>query len=373
VGARGNAGEIAKLLNANAPEWWRAEALEGAAGGLRSRGTKLAPQPALLRLFGDEAASVRQAALRLMEISGLPAGSEAALAKAAATAVDRKQPGDRRGDAVALLALSPSPQPLQFYQKLVEPSEPEEVQLAAVRSMGKRPGTEPATYLLAHWRSLTPAIRSEAGNALIMDPERFTLLLGAIEKGDLQPWSLSARQRVQMQMHRDPALRERARALLVAKAGDREKILSRYVAVAEKSDGDPAKGRPIFENICAKCHSMDGVGADMGPDLATVRNRTAGALLTDILIPSRSIAQMYEAYVVETVRSGTMEGVIGEQTPATITLVHEQKKKDVIPRAEIKQMYVSNLSAMPEDLDKEITPDQMAHLIAYLKKPINAH
>ena len=32
-------------------------------------------------------------------------------------------------------------------------------------------------------------------------------------------------------------------------------------------------------------------------------------------------------------------------------------------------MYVSNLSAMPEDVDKEITPEQMAHLIAYLKKP----
>ena len=34
-----------------------------------------------------------------------------------------------------------------------------------------------------------------------------------------------------------------------------------------------------------------------------------------------------------------------------------------------RTMYVSNLSAMPEDVDKEITPEQMAHLIAYLKKP----
>jgi hypothetical protein len=55
-----------------------------------------------------------------------------------------------------------------------------------------------------------------------------------------------------------------------------------------------------------------------------VRNRTPDSLLTDILIPSRSIAQMYEAYVVETVSGGTLEGVIGEQTSTTITLVHEQ-------------------------------------------------
>jgi hypothetical protein len=30
-------------------------------------------------------------------------------------------------------------------------------------------------------------------------------------------------------------------------------------------------------------------------------------------------------------------------------------------------MYVSNLSAMPEDVDKEVSPEQMADLIAYLK------
>jgi putative heme-binding domain-containing protein len=172
-----------------------------------------------------------------------------------------------------------------------------------------------------------------------------------------------------MQMNRDPVLRERARALLAGKAGDREKVLQRYRTVVDSNAGDAAKGRVTFENICAKCHKMNGVGADVGPDLATVRNRTADALLTDILIPSRSIAQMFEAYVVETASGGTFEGVIGEQTSTTITLVHEQQKKDVIPRAEIKQMFVSNLSAMPEDLDKEITPDQMAHLIAYLKKP----
>jgi putative heme-binding domain-containing protein len=73
--------------------------------------------------------------------------------------------------------------------------------------------------------------------------------------------------------------------------------------------------------------------------------------------------------VVETVSQGMLEGVIGDQTSTTITLVHEQGKKDVIPRSEIKQMFVSNLSAMPEDLDKEITPEQMADVIAYVKKP----
>ncbi|MBK5290427.1 MAG: c-type cytochrome [Acidobacteriia bacterium] len=375
IGARGKPGEMAKVLQAAAntagqdSEWWRAAQLEGLASGLRSRGGTLLPQAVLLKLFGDRAAGVRHAALRLLEISGLPSSTDAVLQQAAATATDRGRPGDHRADAISLLALAPSPQQWEFYQRLLEPSEPVEVQSAAVRALGKRKGTESTKFLLAKWRSMTPAIRAEAGSALISDPERFQLLLAAIESGGLPAWSLPLRQRIQMQMNRDPALRERARSLLAAKAGNREEVLTRYQSVLDKAKGDAAQGRVTFEKTCAKCHQMNGVGAGVGPDLATVRNRTPDALLGDILIPSRSIAQMYEAYVVETVSSGTLEGVIGEQTSTSITLVHEQGKKDVIARSEIKQMYVSNLSAMPDDVDKEISPEQMAHLIAYLRKP----
>ena len=375
VGARGKAGELAKVLDTAAgatgkdAEWWRAAQLEGLASGLRARHATLAARPVLLKLHADEAAGVRRAALRLIEISGLPPGAGAALAKAAATVIDRQQPGDRRADALSLLALAPAGKPPDFYQKFIDPSEPEEVQSAAVRALGKQKGAEPAKFLLARWRSMTQSVRAEAGSALVSDPERFQLLLEAIGKGDIQSWSLPLRQRLQMQMNRDPVLRERARTLFADKAGNREDAVKRYRAVLDNTAGDPSQGRAIFEKVCAKCHKLNGVGSDVGPDLATVRNRTAGAMLADILIPSRSIAQMYEAYVVETISSGILEGVIGEQTSTTVTLVHEQGKKDVIPRAEIKQMYVSNLSAMPEDIDKEVTPGQMANLIAYLKKP----
>ena len=374
IGARGRAAELTKAFSmAESPEkesaWWRAAELEGLAAGLRFRRASLAPSPVMLKLYLDSAPSVRRASLKLLEISGLPPGSDAAMQKSATAAADRRQAADLRADAISLLALAPSGNGDEFYQKLIDPGEPEEVQMAAVRALGKQKGTAAAAFFLARWRAMTPAIRTEAGGSLISDPERFQLLLSAIEKGDVQPWSLPLRQRIQMQMNRDPALRERARALLAAKAGNREEVLTRYQAVVDKLAGNPSQGRVTFEKICAKCHQMNGVGAVVGPDLATVRNRTAESLLADILIPSQSIAQMYEAWVVETVSSGMLEGVIGEQTSTTITLVHEQGKKDVIPRAAIKQMYVSNLSAMPEDVDKEVTPEQMADVIAYLKKP----
>jgi len=373
IGARGKPAELAKVLHTAASmtgrdsDWWRAPVLDGLASGLGSRNATLQPQPVLLKLYDDDADDVRRAALRLLDLAGLPSGVDMFLGKAEATALDRGQLASRRADAIHLLSLAAPGKAANFYREFVEPRESEEVQTAAIHALGKQKGTAAAKFFLARWRSLTPAVRSDAVSALISDPERFQLLLEAIGRGEVQAWSLPLRQRVQMQMHRNPALRERARALLAAKAGDREEVLKRYQAVLDKTDGDASRGRTIYQNVCSKCHRFQGTGAEVGPDLATVRNRARGSLLNDILIPSQSIAQTYEAYVVETLSGKTLEGVIGEQTPTTLTLVHEQGEKDVIPRSEIKQMYVLNLSAMPEDVDKEVSPEQMADLIAYLK------
>jgi putative heme-binding domain-containing protein len=89
----------------------------------------------------------------------------------------------------------------------------------------------------------------------------------------------------------------------------------------------------------------------------------------DIIMPNKSIAQNYEAYVVETRSEGILEDVIGPQTPNTITLRHEDGKQDVIQRADIRNMYVSNLSAMPDDLDKQVSVEQRADLLTFLKSP----
>jgi putative heme-binding domain-containing protein len=164
----------------------------------------------------------------------------------------------------------------------------------------------------------------------------------------------------------DSALRESARALLEERAGERETVLKRYEA-ALQMDGDPNRGRQVFERVCAKCHKLKGVGHEVGPDLATIRNRPPELILPDIIMPNKSIAQNYESYVIETRSGGIVEGVIGPQTPNTITLRHEDGKQDVIQREDIKNIYMTNLSAMPDDLDKQVSVDQMADLLKFLK------
>jgi len=71
--------------------------------------------------------------------------------------------------------------------------------------------------------------------------------------------------------------------------------------------------------------------------------------------------------VIETKSSGIVDGVLGPQSPTTITLRHEDGKEDVIRREDIQAMRVSNLSAMPADLEKQVSVEEMADLLEYIK------
>ena len=166
-------------------------------------------------------------------------------------------------------------------------------------------------------------------------------------------------------MNKDPEIRNRAHALLEEQPGEREKVVKRYQAALD-SNGDAARGEQVFKRVCSKCHKKNGVGVEVGPDLGTVQNRPTPLLLEDVLMPSKSIAQKYEAYVVETFSGGINEGVLGSQTPTTITLRKEEGKQIIIPRKDIKRMYAANLSAMPADLEKQVDIQQMADLLKFL-------
>lgn len=362
---------VARTSSANS-EWWRAASLQGLALGLK--GKKKDPtlvgvgQPALLSLLESPEASLRRASLPLLESLGWSPNPSvsAALKRAAVTAADRQADPDRRADAIRLLMLGDPTPHASLLKRLVDPQEPEPIQASAVRALGRVKGDDVGIFLLERWRTMTPTVRSEAGDVLFREPARIRRLVNAIKNGEVQPWMLAPQHRRRLIMNENPSIRDQARALLEGNARDRDRLLKRYEAALQMA-GDARNGEQVFKNVCAKCHQINGVGARFGPDLGTVRNRTPEALLTDILLPNRSIAQNYEIFMVRLLDGSRIDGIIGSETPTTITLRHESGSEDVIARKDIKEMYMSNISAMPDDLDKQISVQQMADLLRFLK------
>jgi putative membrane-bound dehydrogenase-like protein len=377
VGARQKPAEvqsiIEKVARAEQPgaAWWRTASLEGLALGMRGRAIQQssfgASQVLLLKIFNSPQAPVRRAALRLINIAGLPPGpaTASAVQRAAATAADQQADADLRADAIGFISIAGPDAKQSLLKQMIDPRQPDQVQTAAVRAYGKIKGDDVGKFLLANWRALTPNGRTAAADAMYLEPSRVWLLVAALKNGDVQPWTLAFTHRRQLVMNNDPAIRGAARPVLEQSASERKKVVKRYEAAFDR-EADTARGREVFKSICIKCHRFAGLGVQVGPDLATVQHQPKQALLEDILMPNKTIAQGYESYVVETT-GGTLDGVLGAQTPTTIVLRHEQGKEDIIQRKDVKQMYVTNLSAMPPDLEKQIDIQQMADLLEFLK------
>ena len=130
---------------------------------------------------------------------------------------------------------------------------------------------------------------------------------------------------------------------------------------------DAAHGKQVFTRVCASCHRISGLGHQAGPDLSDVRNRSKPALLYDILDPNSKVEPRFTAYSILTLEGSVFTGLVESETSEAIVLKMAEGKSKTIGRAEIDQMKASDVSLMPEGIEKDITPQQMADLLAYLK------
>jgi putative membrane-bound dehydrogenase-like protein len=377
IGARGQPAEIGKVVAAiiarpdAADAWWEASLLEGLGDRRRDGHAQVFAgiRSELVALIDRADASLRKASLSLLKVSGLPASpaATAAIAKADRLALDARADAARRADAIALVALAGAVPRRATLLSLVDPRQPEPVQVSAIAALSTIKGETIARQVLGRWAELTPAARSALVDLMLETPARQRLLVGAIGRGAIQPWAMTFWQKRDLLMNDDPGIRTSARALLEDSPERRAAVVNRYAAAIENG-GDAARGQQVFTQTCAQCHHLGGgTTADVGPDLATIRHRPPLSLLVDILSPGQSIAQGYETYLVE-LRSGRVEGgTLASQTESTITL-RQLGKTVSIPRRDIRHLTMSTQSTMPSSLDKVIGPAEMADLIAYLTK-----
>ena len=121
-----------------------------------------------------------------------------------------------------------------------------------------------------------------------------------------------------------------------------------------------------------KCHQLNGRGFLVGPDLAAVQNRPDESLLVDILDPNSLIVTGYKAYTIAS-RSGKIySGVVVAETATSVSLRREEGSEVTVLRKDIEEMFALSKSLMPEGLEKEITLQDMADLIGYLRDQLRS-
>jgi putative membrane-bound dehydrogenase-like protein len=284
------------------------------------------------------------------------------------TALDPGQPLARRRTAVGLLAFSGFDRAGEALLKLVDPQQPIALRSAAVRSLGSQRDARVPPALLSSERfaSYTPALRDEVLSALVSQAHHLPGLLSALEDGSVPVGAIDALRRRQLSQSRDDAVRRRAEALFGAVSGDRAKVYEDYKEVVARK-AEPANGRAVFKRECASCHRLDREGFAVGPDLFGIRNQPKEAILLHILVPDQEITQGFASYAVATRDGRLLTGLVASETPTSITLRQPLGKEDTILRDDIDELSAGKQSLMPQGLEKNISRQEFADLLSYLK------
>ena len=98
-----------------------------------------------------------------------------------------------------------------------------------------------------------------------------------------------------------------------------------------------------------------------------MKNKSAADLLITILDPNREAQPNFNVYTVVTLQGQIITGIIATETSNSITLRRAEGKQDVILRSNIDELISTGTSLMPEGFEKELTPQNIADVIAFVK------
>ena len=288
------------------------------------------------------------------------------LIEARTIAVDPDQDGTRRAEAIRSLRLAPLADVQPLLADMLDLKQPGLVQSATLETLGSYPDNEVALLIISHWREMSPALRATAAETLLSRPGWITILLDAVEKksigrGDIDPTRVEL-----LKQHPDGAISARVQTLFGSSSlGRREDVIRQYRDVL-KLNGDAARGKEFFKKVCSACHQLEGVGTVVGADLKAIRNRGMEAVLLNVLDPNREVKPRFLTYSIITDDGRSLTGMIQTENANSLTLRRPDGTTLDIQRGEIEALRSTGLSFMPEGLEKQLAPQAMADLLAYL-------
>jgi len=312
---------------------------------------------------------VNQAALsaaKTIQIQPAPDLSKL-LRRASVIVPDEHAAQAQRELSIGILGLDPSGGSIPMVAKFLDPKQPEGIQVAAASALAGISNPQIGSIFIDHWREATSKVRDRMLPWYFSDKARVPVLLEAVKAGTVPAWSLGPAHTQQLLQSHDPAISSLAQSLLgEAAQSDRKAVYNRYLP-ALTMKGDVQKGRQVYVRVCSECHKLGDTGSEVGPDLRTVTTHYKEALMADILMPNLNIESGYEEYLVEGNDGQSITGILAKETPTTITLRRRKGEEDTVLRSSIKSMRSLSVSPMPEDLDKNVSVEQMADVIAYVK------
>ncbi|HXD51148.1 MAG TPA: HEAT repeat domain-containing protein, partial [Burkholderiales bacterium] len=171
---------------------------------------------------------------------------------------------------VLLSAHQLDPKIVPTVMKLLGSSAPISVQTEIVQGLGAIPDVAVGTALVAVFPRLAPAVHDAAFTQIARRAEWSSALLDAVKEGRTTLAQLGPPAVHRLRTHPDADVAAKASAIIDELRGPEAKekngLIAKLTPEVEKP-GTVVKGKELFTQNCAVCHSFNGEGKSVGPDL----------------------------------------------------------------------------------------------------------
>ena len=150
----------------------------------------------------------------------------------------------------------------------------------------------------------------------------------------------------------------------------RDNVPTPPISELTKLKGDLANGRMVFfsTGTCHKCHVVDGMGREIGPNLTEIGSKLSReAMFESVLYPSAGISHNFEMWTVVKTDGTTLNGLLTSNTDAEVTIKGDDAFVRTVAKSDIEELVKQKISMMPADLQKTMTTQELADVVDYMQ------
>jgi len=251
-----------------------------------------------------------------------------------------------------------------------------------------------AEVVLSRFAKLEPELQPAVVELLTQRASWSKKLLAQVADRKIAAASINVNQARRMQALKDSELNDLLNRhwgqVRDTRNPDREKVVAemktliRGRAASGEGRGDAFAGEKVFKRVCAACHKIYNEGPEIGPDITLNGRNDFNQLLSNVFDPSLVIGAGYRVCTVVTKNGRVLSGLLVEDSPQRVVLKPAAVPAATatpaanmpvtvtvgalvtIPRDEVEEFKLNELSLMPEGLEKQLQQQEIVDLFAFL-------
>lgn len=291
--------------------------------------------------------------------------------KLAGLVEDENADADARAAAAKALSELSGPAHVAEFRKVVSNSdEPSKLRGKIAEVLGQINSPEAKATIVEALRNAPTSLQTELALALASTHEGAEALLDAVGDGKASARLLQQRKIKDHLTAAKPAnLEERLQKLtanLPTASEEKDKLIAERRAAFDPAKVSAAKGAEVFKQYCVVCHSLEGQGAVVGPQLDGIGGRGVDRLLEDVLDPNRNVDRAFWSTLLIMNDGDVQSGLYRRDEGEMVIMAQSTGKEISVPRKDIRERRTSQTSLMPDNFSDAIPKEDFNNLIAFL-------